>query len=163
MPVEFSLGPAVAAIGKVLDFVRDRPNVRILPRLADYSEPVRGVVTSRVGLIVDVEVHSTGRQAVEVREIGLELEGGRRIPFPTTSRDLPAILARPEHMTASLDLESIRSSVRTARATLFYVWASPDRVFRLPLQGPWDRFPHDLPPAVSGREPPGSFYGSMER
>lgn len=153
------MGPAVAAIGKLLDLVRDRPNVRILAKLADYGDPLRGVVSSRVGLIVDVEVHSTGRQPVEVREAGLELAGGRLLPFPTTSMDLPAILTRPQHLTASLDLESIRSSVRTGRAIGFYVSASPDRTFRTALRGTWERFPHDLPPAVPGREPPGFLFG----
>lgn len=161
--MEFSFGSLLSIAGKVWDVVRDRPNVRILPRLADYGAPTRGVVTWRVGLIVDVEVHSTGRQPVEVREVGLELEGGRRLSFPTTSKALPVILDRPEHMTASLDLEPIRKGVRTARAVAFYVSASPDRTFRLPLRNAWERFPHDLPPAVPGREPPGFFFGSMKR
>jgi hypothetical protein len=161
--MEMSFGSALTAIGKVLDIIRDRPSVRITPRLADYGEPVSGIVTWRVGLIVDVEVHSTGPQAVEIREIGLELDGQRKLPFRTTSTQLPTILTRPEHVTASLDLRTIKETVGVARALAFYVLASPDRTFRHALRGPWTRFPHELPPTDSGREGPGFFFGSTGR
>ena len=145
-----AIGDLFGALGFIERHLRDRPKVRLIPHLRDYGPPIPYIFTSHVGLFLEIEVHSTGQQPVQLREIGIEI-GRERVALTNTSEPLPAVVRTPGWIDADMPLEDVRRHVRTGAVSAFYVVAAPNRILRWRLRDEWRRFPHELSPADPGR------------
>ncbi len=121
--------------------------VQFVAKVVDYGRPFPGLITWRIGEMLDVEVHPLTRDAIILKEVGLEMVDGSRIKIGTTT-DLDKQLKRPEFATAEDYIKSVRESVAKSGSEVkgFYARATPDKVYRQALPKNWKGFPAKLPP-----------------
>jgi hypothetical protein len=129
---------------------RTRSDVRFLAKVTDFGDPMPGVITWRVGLVLDVEVHALRTQPMRITEVGLELQDGTRLPLETAS-NLNTPIAAPDLVEASDYLQGVRKRVAAAGSPVrgFYAIATPARTFRQGLPRSWKGFPEVVPPPGS--------------
>lgn len=150
-----TLGEGTGILGFIRSWRNDRPNVKIIPRLRDYGPVRAGIMTTRIGLYLDIEIHSTGAQPVHVLDVGMQLSDYEMVPLGRINRTL----TRPEFETIYRPLDDVRTVVGKRVVVRFYATATPDREFTQGLSGDWRGFPVQLPPSEPGRDH-GAFFVS---
>jgi hypothetical protein len=150
--MDLPVGSLVGAAKRIWEAFHDRPSTAPIFRIADYGTPPPGLITTLIGKVVEIEVHSVGRQPALIRSLSVELSDGKRVELTSINPRLDdGPLVRPSFVQARIDLDDLTSAMGDRHLRRLVVDMSPVRVQRHDFPDTWRKLPEKEPPVEPGR------------
>jgi hypothetical protein len=156
--MDLHLGSFVGVGKRMWEAFHDRPSTAPIFRLADYGPRPPGLITTLIGKVVEIEVHSVGKQAALIRSLWIELSDGKLVELTSVHPRLDdGPLVRPSYVQARIDLDDLTKAMGDRRLKHLVVDMSPVRVQRHDFSESWRKLPELEPPTEPGRGPGGAM------
>jgi hypothetical protein len=155
--MDLHVGSFIGFGKRLWEAFHDRPSTAPLFRLADYGARPPGLITTLEGKVVEIEVHSVGKQPALVRSIAIEMSEGDLVELTNLHPRLDAPLTRPSFVLARIDLDDLIKAMGDRRVRRLVVDMSPVRVQRHDFPETWRKLPEREPPSEKGRGPSGAI------